>query len=233
MADTNPLSPIVKSWLEKIKLAEKHKKPFSDDAEEAMNFFAGDPDFMWQNEYARGERGYNKGIDPPAFRMTVNRVWEAVRLFTAVIHHRNPTRTVTPKDYPFVPPQLLGIQPQPPVPQMGPDGQPVIGPDGQPVMMPDPMMQQYQQASAFVTDLTERRKLVSALLERYLNYTPNELNLKDHSRRVVEEAFIKGAGVWWHELYQPPGSNVKMAGSFQMQTISQTYVGVLGSVFNQ
>jgi hypothetical protein len=214
MADTNPLSPIVKSWLEKIKLAEKHKKPFSDDAEEAMNFFAGDPDFMWQNEYARGERGYNKGIDPPAFRMTVNRVWEAVRLFTAVIHHRNPTRTVTPKDYPFVPPQLLGIQPQPPVPQMGPDGQPVIGPDGQPVMMPDPMMQQYQQASAFVTDLTERRKLVSALLERYLNYTPNELNLKDHSRRVVEEAFIKGAGVWWHELYQPPGSNVRMAGSF-------------------
>jgi hypothetical protein len=30
----------------------------------------------------------------------------------------------------------------------------------------------------------------------------------------VEEAFIKGAGVWWHELYSPPGSQLKMAGSF-------------------
>jgi hypothetical protein len=31
---------------------------------------------------------------------------------------------------------------------------------------------------------------------------------------VVEEAFIKGASVWWHELYTPPGANTKLAGSF-------------------
>ena len=55
MSDQNPLRPICKGWLEKIKLAEKHKKPFSDDAEEAMNFFAGDPNFMWENQYARGD----------------------------------------------------------------------------------------------------------------------------------------------------------------------------------
>ena len=214
MSQDNPLRPIVAAWLEKIKLATRHKKPFADDAEEAMQFFAGDPTFMWDNQYARGERGYNKGIDPPAFRMQVNRVWEAVRLFTAVIHHRNPQRTVTPKQYPFVPPEMLGIFPQPPMPQMGPDGQPVMGPDGQPVMMPDPGMQQYQQGMQTQQMMQERRKLVSQLLESYLNYTPNELDFKGHSRRVVEEAFIKGAGVWWHELYQPPGSQLKMAGSF-------------------
>jgi len=214
MSDQNPLRPICKGWLEKIKLAEKHKKPFSDDAEEAMNFFAGDPNFMWENQYARGERGYNKGIDPPAFRMQINRVWEAVRLFTAVIHHRNPQRQVTPKQYPIVPPQMLGVMPQPPVPQMGPDGQPVIGPNGQPVMMPDPAMQQYQQGMQNQGMMLQRRKVVSDLLGAYLNYTPNELNLKHHSRKVVEEAFIKGAGVWWHELYQAPGGENKMAGSF-------------------
>jgi hypothetical protein len=97
---------------------------------------------------------------------------------------------------------------------MGPDGQPIIGPDGQPVMMPDPGMQMYQQGLQEQQMMLERRKLVSRLLEDYLNYTPNELDLKKHSRKVVEEAFIKGAGVWWHELYSPPGSQLKMAGSF-------------------
>jgi hypothetical protein len=212
--DDNPLRPIAKRWLECVKQAEKYKKPFSEDAAEAMGFFAGDPDFMWKDSYSRGERGYNKGIDPPPFRMMVNRVWEAVRLFTAVIHHRNPVRTVTPKEYPIVGPELLGIFPQPPVPQMGPDGQPVLGPDGQPVMMPDPGMMQYQQMLQQQQFMMERRRVIGKLLEDYLNYTPNELNLKQHSRKVVEEAFIKGAGVWWHELFQPPGGTVKFAGSF-------------------
>lgn len=213
MSNDNPLAPIAKNWLRLIDLAEKHKKPFTDDAKEAMGFYASDPSVMWENSYAMGERGYNRGIDPPAFRMTVNRVWEAVRLFSAVIHHRNPNRTVNARQFPVIGPQLLGIFPQPPVPQMGPEG-PVMGPDGQPVMMPDPGVQAYQQGLQQQQFAFERRKVVSKLLEDYLNYTPNELDLKRHSRKVVEEAFIKGAGVWWHELYSPPGSNVKMAGSF-------------------
>jgi len=213
MSNDNPLAPIAKGWLKLIGLAETHKKPFTDDAKEAMGFYASDPSMMWENTYAMGERGYNRGIDPPAFRMTVNRVWEAVRLFSAVIHHRNPNRVVSPRQFPIVGPQLLGIFPQPPVPQMGPQG-PVIGPDGRPVMMPDPGIMAYQQGMQQQQFAYERRKVVSKLLEDYLNYTPNELDLKRHSRKVVEEAFIKGAGVWWHELYQPPGSNVKMAGSF-------------------
>ena len=138
MSQDNPLRPIAKQWLSCIRQAEKYKKPFTQDAKEALGFYSSDPDAMWGNEFARGERGYNKGIDPPPFRMVVNRVWEAVRLFGSVIHHRNPVRTVTPREYPVIGPALLGIQPQPPVPQMGPDGQPVMGPDGQPVMMPDP-----------------------------------------------------------------------------------------------
>ena len=214
MPDDNPLRPLVTRWLECIKQGEKHKETFSKDAKEAMGFYSSDPDAMWGNEFARGERGYNKGIDPPPFRMVVNRVWEAVRLFGSVIHFRNPQRTVTPKEYPIIGPALLGIQPQPPVPQMGPDGQPVMGPDGQPVMMPDPGMQMYQQMMQQQGMAWERRKLIAKLLEDYLNYTPNELDLKRHSRKVIDEAFIKGAGVWWHELYQPPGSQIKLAGSF-------------------
>lgn len=214
MSDTNPLRPITKGWLDKIQLALDHKKPFQEDADEAMSFYDGDNAWMFRNEYTRGEKGFIKGIAPPAFRMTINRVWEAVRLFGAVIYHRNPVRSVTPRQYPIISPQMLGIFPQPPVPQMGPDGQPVLGPDGQPVMMPDPGMQFHQQMVQQTQFLSEKRGLVSRLLEEYLNYTPNELNLKDNSRKVVDEALIKGAGCWFTELYQPPGSDMRIAGSF-------------------
>ncbi len=211
--DDNPLKSVTASWLALIKQAKAHKKPFDDDAKEAMNFFCGDPNFMWENEYAKGARGYNKGIAPPPFRMVVNRVWEAVRLFAAVIHHRNPTRAVTPRQFPTIEPDMLGIFPQPPTPMMGPGG-PVIGPDGQPVMMPDPGVAAYQQMVQQQDMFYRRRQLVSRLLEQYLNYTPVELGAISDNRRVVEEAFIKGVGVWWHELYSPPGSSVKVAGSF-------------------
>ena len=50
-----------------------------------------------------------------------------------------------------------------------------------------------------------RRELVSKLLEHYLNYTPVELGAITDNRRVVEEAFIKGVGVWWHELFSQIG----------------------------
>jgi hypothetical protein len=214
MSDQNPLRPLVQGWLEKIKLAKEHKRPFQEDADEAMNFYDGDNAWMFRSEYSRGEKGFIKGISPPAFRMTINRVWEAVRLFGSVIHHRNPARRCTPREYPQVSPQMLGIFPQPPTPQIGPDGQPVIGPDGQPIMMPDPMMEMYQQQAQQMQLLAERRDLICRLLESYLNYTPNELHLKEHNRKVVDEALIKGAGCWFTELYQIPGSNTRLAGSF-------------------
>jgi hypothetical protein len=214
MADQNPLRPLVQGWLEKLKLAKEHKRPFQEDADEAMQFYDGDNAWMFRSEYARGEKGFVKGISAPAFRMTINRVWEAVRLFGSVIHHRNPNRKCTPRIYPVISPQMLGIFPQPPVPQMGPDGQPIIGPDGQPVMMPDPMMQMYQQQVQQTQFLAERRDIICKLLEDYLNYTPNELRLAEHNRKVVDEALIKGAGCWFTELYQIPGSESRMAGSF-------------------
>lgn len=210
----HPLRPIVQNWLEKISLAKEHKQPFQDDADEAMQFYDGENAWMFRNDYTRGVRGFVKGLAPPAFRMTVNRVWEAVRLFGAVIHHRNPVRNVTARQYPIVSPQMLGIFPQPPVPQMGPDGQPVMGPDGQPVMMPDPGMMMYQQLVQQTQFLSERRGVIAKLLEDYLNYTPNELHLKDHTRKVVDEALIKGCGCWFTELFQFPGTELRLAGSF-------------------
>jgi len=205
-----PLKPICARWLDCIKKAEEYKKAFTQDAAEAMMFFSSDSDAVW-GEIAKNK--FAKGVGLPTFRMVVNRLWEAVRIFAAVIHHRNPNRVATPKQLPSILPQQLGIVDQP-VPQMGPDGQPVVGPDGQMVMMPSPEMMEYHQMAGHQQMLMDHRTLVSSLLEMYLNYTPNELNLQYQSRQVVEEAFIKGAGVWWHELYAPPGSSTRMVGSF-------------------
>lgn len=183
------LRTIAAGWLKKIELSLKHKRPFSDDAREAMSFFDGPHNWFWKDNYARHEYGYSRTIAPPAFRMQCNRVFEAVKLFGSVIYHRNPVRTVTPASYPFVTPETVGV-------------------------VDEQSMMAYQQAAQDTVQKSDIRKTIGLLMEKYLNYTPNELDLKTHSRRVVDEAIIKGMGVWWTELVTLPGSNIGVVGSF-------------------
>jgi hypothetical protein len=171
-----------------------------------MNFFDGHGDWFWKTD-GRSDKSYSK-LSPPSFRMCLNKAFEAVKLFGSVIYHRNPVRTVTPRTFPAVPPQALGIDPSQP-PQMDPmTGQP----------MPDPMLQQYMQASNQIDMIEEQRRTVAQLIEAYLNYTPVELNLKEHSRKAVDEGIIKGMGVWWTELVELPatedGQTFGLIGSF-------------------
>lgn len=183
------LRAIATGWLKKIELSLKHKRPFSEDAREAMCFFDGPHNWFWKDTYARHEYGYNRTISPPGFRMQCNRVFEAVKLFGSVIYHRNPVRSVTPTRYPFVSPDAVGV-------------------------MDDQSMMAYQMAAQETVRRTEVRNAVAMLMEKYLNYTPNELDLKTHSRRVVDEAIIKGMGVWWTEMVELPGSQIRFVGSF-------------------
>jgi hypothetical protein len=185
------LKGIAASWLKKVELGLKHKRPFSDDAREAMDFFDGPHNWFWKNEYARHEAGYNRSITPPGFRMQINRVFEAVKLFASVIYHRNPNRQVNPKKFPEIPPDALGLDPNNPE-----------------------VVQQYQMALQDTVMRNGIRDVVSRLMSAYLNYTPNELDLKTHSRRVVDEAIIKGAGCWWTEMVTDPGSQSRAVGSF-------------------
>jgi len=185
------LRGISSSWLKKIELALKHKRPFTEDAREAMDFFDGPHNWFWKEEYARSEFGYNRSITPPGFRMQLNRVFEAVKLFASVIYHRNPVRQVNPKKFPEIPPEALGIDPNNPE-----------------------VVQQYGMALQDTALRDAVRDTVSRLMSAYLNYTPNELDLKTHSRRVVDEAIIKGGGAWWTELVTDPGNQVNAVGSF-------------------
>lgn len=186
--------------MKKIEAGLRYKKPFSDDAREAMNFFDGPHNWMWEDRYARGENGYNKNMAAPAFRMQCNKVFEAVKLFASVIYHRNPVRTVTPTKYPLIDPTILGLMPP------------------QPGVPPDPQTQQLIEMMQQHDDQELLKQQIAKLMQAYLNYTPDVLNLKDHSRMAVDEGLIKGLGVWWTEMVtldsepgQPP---IRMIGSF-------------------
>ena len=198
------LRSISQSWLDKIKQSEKHKRPFTEDAKEAMQFFDGHGDWFWKDNEKRSS--YSK-MKPPSFRICINKTFEAVKLFGSVIYARNPVRTVTPRRFPVISPVQVGIDPTQP-PQMDPmTGQP----------MPDQAVEAFIQTSNQIGMEEESRKGISELVEAYLNYTPVELNLKEHSRKVVDEAIIKGMGVWWTEMVEledDTGEQFGIVGSF-------------------
>ena len=203
LPSSSPLRQIANTWVKKLKAAEKYKKPFTDDAKEAGQFYDGDHNWMWKDSYARGDRGYNSSISPPSFRMQLNKVFELVEIFGSVIYHRNPVRTVTVMQPPDVPLMHLGLD-QP----LGPDGNP------SPEQMQIIATVKEEQAQR------EQRQIAADLMQAYLNWTPVELDLKRQARKVVNEAIIKGAGLFWTELVTLDTSGggdvppMRMVGSF-------------------
>ena len=189
------LAPICAAWMKKIRAAaEVKKKLFGDDAEEAMKFFNGPYDFLYDRTKNQSNTGLlNDGTDFPAppFRMSCNRVAEMVQLFGPALYHRNPTRLVTPREYPMLPPEFFGNIAEPAVSMV---------------------YETVRQANELAKSKDTAR---ATLLDSYLNFTPYELGLKDHFRLAIDETIIKGAGCLWSETYQVPMSGWKMAGSFQ------------------
>lgn len=207
----SPLLTLVATWQGAIRLGMDHKrKVFGRQAEECMNFYGQPHDFLYETGYGHKSESFRVGSDEgdmaaPTFRVTANKTFEFVSLFGPLLYHRNPVRRVRPRQPPAPPAALLGIPPGPPPPPPMP---------GQP---PDPLAQQY---AAFLQAQTARdaQKDVNAyraaLVEFYLNYTPNELKLKEEFRKAIDEALIKGRGCLYTQLYKPPGAEFTMVGTF-------------------
>lgn len=193
----HPLRPLVALWLEKLQLAATYKKAkFGDDAEEAMAFFCGPYDFLYDKKHGRKSRAFmvsGDGDDVPdvAFGMTVNKVAEAVQIFGPVLYHRNPNRQVNPRIVPTFGPEMLGLDVM----------------DPQQAVMAQQMVMGQQQS-------IQMDQVRANLLSFYLNYTPTELDLKTHCRRAIDEAIIKGGGLLWTEVVKPEGQEINMVGSF-------------------
>jgi hypothetical protein len=196
LPESNPLRQLVRTWTKKFEAALKYKKPFADDGKEAAMFYDSDHNSMWSNSYSRGEKGYNTSIAPPAFRMQVNKVFELIDTFGSVIYHRNPVRTVTLTQQPDLPAEAYGL----------PQDMSMMGPEQQELMA---LAQQDAEGRM-------SREISRQLIEAYLNFTPDHLDLKRQSRKMVDEALMKGMGTLWTELVtlDAPGEPVRVVGSF-------------------
>lgn len=190
--DSSPLSPIVANWLEKIRKGLDYKKKvFQDDADEAMQFLDGPYDFLYETgAFSGGDDGPDDEGQParPAFKVSMNKVSEVVQLFGPSLYHRNPNRVVTPKPELTLTPEDVGAT--------------------------DPQSMTIWQATSFAAaQRSTAARTRAKIMQDYLNGTPNELDLKDHSGKSIVEALVKGMGVLWPEI-ELLADGARVVGSF-------------------
>lgn len=196
----SPLSGVCQRWLSLIKEAKKVKHElFGQFADESNKFFDSVHNFMWDDEYAMSKQGGYLSQDSfgssgmPTFRMSVNPVSDAVRLFGPALYHRNPNIVVQPKLPPKIEPVDLGLDES------------------------DPYQQQAAQAVMQQQEFdAQRDKKTGQLCQHYLNWLQLETDKKVQSRRAINDAIVKGLGILWTELYQPPNSELRYPRSVYM-----------------
>lgn len=189
---SRPLAYVADAWLGVLEVAERVKNErFSQYAREAMNFYDGPHNWMWENDYSRNSKGggfldTNSTVRKPVFRMTTNRVFEAVALFGPALFHKYPQVLVDPRRHPEIDPMVLGLDPADPNMAMA--------------------YQQFQQMQQMrLTQRTSHAKI----RQHYLNWLQDESGKKEEARHAITEAVIKGMGVMWTEMFTPPGSQIK------------------------
>lgn len=189
----SPLSGVVQRWLSLIEEAKKVKHElFGQFANESAKFFDSVHNFMWSDEYAMSKQGGFLAEDHfgssglPTFRMSVNPVSDAVRLFGPALYHRNPNIVVEPKLPPKMDAADLGLDET------------------------DPFQAQAAMAVMQQQELTEKRETTTGkLCQHYLNWLQLETDKKDQSRMAINDAIVKGMGILWTEIYQPPNSQIR------------------------
>lgn len=187
---SHPLKSVVDAWIGKIDIADKcrHEK-FGQYADEAEKFFDGHHDWMWKDEYTRGNGGFldKEGGVLPTFRIQVNKMFEAVALFGPALYHQNPRVSVTPLRSVDVAPEALGVDPSDPYALL----------EYQQLAMQD----QYHKA---------QKAACASVKERYLDWVQYETDKKTSSRKTIDEAIVAGLGYMETQLYQPPSSDILM-----------------------
>jgi hypothetical protein len=184
----NPLYPFVYAWLQKIDLAQKDKwDKFGKWSSEAKKFFDGSHDFMWDEASSRtGPASFLAAEGnswKPTFRMTYNRMFEAVALYGPAMYFRNPTIQCTPLESPEFGPESFGLDPE--AFNLPPEA-----------IDPDTLyaLQSYSQAAGAQAALATDRVSISRCYQAYLNWVQRVGDKKRQTRRAITDALITGAG---------------------------------------
>ena len=184
------LQQLTRAWLGKIELACEFRKPFLDVADQCTTFFAGMAGEFWSSQFQE------KFLGSPVqqkFKFQINKAFELVALFGPVLFNRNPVRSNNPE-------QPIDLE---------------IEAFGDPN---DPQVQAYYQALvAQQNQEFSRLRITAKLMERYLNYTPDEQpggGLRQAGESAVTDALVTGRGILRPDAYTFPGSNRKLTGCF-------------------
>ncbi len=183
----HPLRKLCTDWLGKIDIATKVKEDvFGKYAKEASNFYDGPHDHMWTMLREQTQAGGNVGmLDKaapfPRFRMSVNKIFDAVAIFGPSMYYQNPTYTVTHLKMPVPPVEAF--------------------PGVDPMLVQQMLMMQMQQEMG--------RAAAAEYIEHYLHWLIREGGLKEQARMIIEEALIKGLGCAWIDMYETPDGKVK------------------------
>lgn len=190
MADNapNPMDNIVSAWQSKIELAIRvRQEMFGCYAEEAQQFFDGAHNFMWDKKYSQGPGGFlDKDGMLPTFRITVNKLFEAVALFGPSLYAQNPNALVEAVIPPEVPPEALGY-----------DTNNFYA------------IQEYGMLAQQEALYYAQRRACASVKTHYLNWLQQETDKKTESRRMITEALVAGMGLLETVMHQPPGSAIK------------------------
>lgn len=219
LADTQKyefLRPVQKAWLSVVEEAIRVRKDFDSVSDQCTAFFSEASGFMWKPEFMNKYLG--QGL-APRFRITLQKAFELVARYGPYLYWRNPHRTVRPRRYLDLAPEMFlppGYQPQPPPDQ--PPGM-MNGQEMEPP--PDPIMQQamalYQEAQRVGLMEAAANHIQSQLFQTWLNYTPDEMpygGLSQHSSMAITQGLVVGRGVAWPDWYKMPGSKRVLTGCF-------------------
>ena len=188
--DSEFFRPLTNGWLSKLESAARSRKDWKDTADECMMFYANSAKAMWDPQISKK---FWRGTKLPRFRVTINKAFEMVAIFGPNLFWDVPHRTVEGKRPMNLPPEFF----------MG---------DPQLQMMGQQLMQSQQ--SRELED-----KIISFLMDRWLNYTPREQpggGLSGHSQRAMLDALIKGRGATAIRPYKMPGSGRNLTGGFRV-----------------
>jgi len=191
MADLDyPLREICEAWRQVVRIGrEQRDEQFGQFANELRKFFNSDHQFMWEETYARGKSGYLKRdgqIRMPEFKISINKIADAVDLYGPALMHRYPTVAVTPVVQPMVSPVSLMIDEQ-----------------------DEQQMMEYQQILLDRELTAEHRETVADIAASYLNWLQIEQKKKPTARLTITDAIVTGLGLVYHELYWPRAGQSK------------------------
>jgi len=182
------LRPIVTGWLAKIEGA------LGSPARKRWTE-VGNECIMFYNKSAAAmwdgdfTKKFWRGVKAPRFRVTINKAFEYVAVIGPNLIWDTPHRKATPGRILDIPQELIQADPQ--------------------------MFQQLQMAAQMDQG---KDRLISTLMEGWLNYTPREMpagGLEYHNEMATLDAMLLGHGALWPSIYNFPSSDRTLTGCFR------------------